>query len=177
MDGSLSEKHQDLHEQHPQLAEKPAVFACTCLVCSKVGYSKHTKGPSAHCGISMTVLCVSEQERSHFFQHDSSRCREQSCRAKVKTWAALCRHTMDKHCSAAARYPCHWLGCMYSRDNGFKRPSTLKIHLQSAHRGYRVPTQPRSWLASAPRKGGGSTTSPARIYTDVMQASPSWKTA
>ena len=120
---------------------------CVCIVCAGVGKKPHISGPlKLPCRVSGCNVPghnqtwfseLLQKEVSHFRSpgEDKLTCAENDCHVKVSSITDLKRHYTSKHCTRSERFPCRFVWCKYSGDNGFKRKDKLTSHYRNAHEG------------------------------------------
>ena len=117
---------------------------CNCIVCAGVG--KKTDSLELPCRVpgcnvpshnQILFFELSRKEASHFRVPGEYKfkCAENNCTVTVSSMADLRRHYTSKHCTKCEKFPCRFVWCKYSGDNGFKRKDKLTSHYRNSHEG------------------------------------------
>ena len=121
---------------------------CDCIVCAGVGkklswspgsLERPCRVPSCnvpgHGHIYYWKLLAAEASHFRIPGEYKFKCAENDCHVKVSSLADLKRHYTSKHCTKPEKFPCRFVWCKYSGDNGFKRKDKLNSHYRNAHEG------------------------------------------
>ncbi len=147
---------------------------CDCIVCAGVGEKvdffhdnyRACRVPGCNVpGHERTWYAQLYQEEASHFRAPGEhklKCAENECPVTVSSMTDLKRHYISKHCSKSEKFPCQFVWCKYSGDNGFKRKDKLRSHYRNAHEGKMGPgkasrvTKPKSLESGSGEMGAGA---------------------